>query len=63
MNDSINSKIYYDWLKLVQPYTDEVLFLENSSDMKGSKPQQINDTFIEEIIRNLTSSYARVYRK
>jgi hypothetical protein len=33
-----------------------VLFLENPSDMKSGKTQQVKGTFIEDIIKKLTSN-------
>jgi hypothetical protein len=53
---SISSKIYYKYLNLIKPYTEEVLFLENPSDMKSGKTQQVKGTFIEDIIKKLTSN-------
>ena len=56
IKDDIASKLYYKFLDLAAPYSDNVLFLENPSDMKMGTPQQVKGTFIEDIIKKLTSN-------
>ena len=56
IKDDIASKVYYKFLNLAKLYTDNVLFLENPSDMRNGTPQQVKGTFIEDIIKKLTSN-------
>ena len=56
IKDETSTKIYNRFLNIIEPYTKDVLFLENPSDMKNGKPQQVNGTFVEEILKKISNN-------